>query len=238
MAKRKKRSRRPAAANAPTLDETLTQMGKIYSADPNKAVRGQAFIKLLHTYLGGQLERRLSDEAKDRGVRIVYEPTIFSSTKPKNVDVVVLDPTNGPLVIVGVRSQMSSVGNNVLTYYEGIVGECISLQDRFPMAVHGYVYLHPLKPIKAGKEEQKIDHTRYARMYDAITDRDRAFYKNQRGIFDVFAYMIVEFERKPPALRDDILDGAGIDKDLKLDSFVEAIISRFKKRELFIELFT
>lgn len=213
-------------------------MGAVYAEDPEKAVRGQAFIKMLHKYLGGQLALRLSDAAKQRNVRVEYEATIFGSTKPKDVDVVVLDPTNGPLVIVGIRSQMSSVSNNVLTYYEGIVGECISLQDRFPLAIHGYVYLHPLKPIKKGKEEQKIDHKRYARMYEAVSDRHPALYKSQRGIFDVFAYMIVDFEENPPSLRDDILASAGIEKDLTLDSFVEEIILRFKKRELFIDLFT
>lgn len=161
-----------------------------------------------------------------------------AQTKPKDVDVVVLDPANGPLVIVGVRSQMSSVGNNVLTYYEGIVGECISLQDRFPMAVHGYVYLHPFRPIKAGKEDQKIDHTRYAPMYEAITERHPAFYKTQRGVFDVFAYMVVDFEENPPVLHDDILSKAGLVKDLRLEAFVDGIVSCFKKRELFIDLFS
>src|SRR6185312_1025747 len=108
----------------------------------------------------------------------------------------------------------------------------------FPLAIHGYVYLHPQKPIKKGKEEQKIDHKRYARMYEAVSDRHPALYKSQRGIFDVFAYMIVDFEENPPSLRDDILASAGIEKDLTLDSFVEEIILRFKKRELFIDLFT
>lgn len=222
---------------APSLGEILQQMGEIYSKDPVKAVRGQAFIKILHKYLGGQLALRLSDAAKQRHVRVEYETTIFGSTKPKDVDIVVLDPANGPLVIVGIRSQMSSVGNNVLTYYEGIVGECISLQDRFPMAVHGYVYLHPLQPIKEGKEDQKIDHKRYARMYQAITGRHPAFFRMQRGIFDVFAYMIVEFGKTPPVLRDDILNAAALEKDLKLDLFVDEIVSCFKKRELFIDLF-
>ncbi len=221
----------------PVLSDTLASMGHVYSEDPEKAVRGQAFIKLLHLYLGGRLNARLSDAAQQRGVKVSYEATLFGSTKPKDVDVVVLDPVNGPLVIVGLRSQMSSVGNNVLTYYEGIVGECISLQDRFPMAIHGYVYLHPFKPIKEGKEDQKIDHVRYARMYEAITDRHPAFYRSQRGVYDAFAYMIVDFGQDPPVLCDDILKTAGLERDLTLGSFVDEIVSRFKKRELFIDLF-
>ena len=237
MTKKASMPKEPSPPDAPELDQVLTEMGSAYAANPEKAVRGQTFIKLLHKYLGGHLQLRLSDEAIKRGVTIAYESTIFSSTKPKDVDVVVLDPANGPLVIVGVRSQMSSVGNNVLTYYEGIVGECISLQDRFPMAVHGYVYLHPFRPIKEGKEDQKIDHKRYAPMYEAITERHPAFYKTQRGVFDVFAYLVVDFEKNPPVLHDELLDEAGLVKNLKLAAFVDGIVSCFKKRELFINLF-
>lgn len=234
-----KKAKKPAlkVPKAPGLDQVLSEMGGAYAEDPVKAVRAQTFIKLLHKYLGAHLRLRLSKNAVKRGVTITYESTIFSSTKPKDVDVVVLDPANGPLVIIGVRSQMSSIGKNVLTYYEGVVGECISLQDRFPMAVHGYVYLHPLRPIKEGKKEEKIDHKRYARMYEAITERHPAVYKTQRGIVDVFAYMIVDFEKNPPVLRDDILTTAGLEKDLRLASFVDGIVSCFKKRELFIEVF-
>ena len=57
----------------------------------------------------------------------VKEATIYGSHKPKHVDVSVIDPENGPLVMVGIRSQMSSVAKNALTYYEGIIGECISM---------------------------------------------------------------------------------------------------------------
>lgn len=233
----KKKAAATPIPSTPNLADTLTAMGKVYTANPEKAVRGQAFIKLLHAYIGQHFERRLSPEAKKRGVKIEYEATVFGSTKPKDVDVLIVDPINGPLVVVGVRSQMSSIGNNVLTYYEGVVGECISLQDRFPMAVHGYVYLHPFRPIKSGKEDQKIDHKRYARMYDAITERHPGFYRTQRGVYDVFAYMIVDFAKNPPTLRDDLVFGGPIERDLRLESFVSGIVSCFKKRELFIDLF-
>jgi hypothetical protein len=226
-----------AKTEAKSLAATLKEMGAAYSADPEKAVRGQIFIKILHGYLGAELNKRLSKSAVERGVTIRYEETVFSSTKPKDMDVIVHDPVNGPLVLVGVRSQMSSVGNNALTYYEGIIGECISLQDRYPMAIHGYVYLHPLKPIKAGKEDQKIDHLRYAKMYAAVTGRSADLYKLQRGVFDAFAYLVVNFETDPPTLVDDVLMDKGIKRELRLSAFVDNIVSGFKERELFVDLF-
>ena len=223
--------------NVVTLSEVLQQMGETYRANPLAAVRGQGFIKHLHRYLGSQLEARLTKFAKNRGIQVVYEAKILGSHKPKNVDVAVIDPQNGPLLLIGIRSQMSSIGNNVLGYYEGIIGECISLQDRFPMSTHGYVYLHPLSSILPGAEKERIDHRRYARMYAAVTGRVGPDYKNLRGIFDEFAYMVVNFEQTPPILRDDMVQAAVPNVDLALGSFVDRVVDKFNARTLFWDVF-
>lgn len=148
--------------NPQTLNDVLLQMRDLYAADAVKAVRGQGFIKLLHSCLASQIGNRLTSAARKAGVTIEQEATLFGSHKPKDVDVSVIHPTNGPLMIVGLRSQMSSVAKNALTYYQDIVGECISLQDRFPLAIIGYFYLMPLRPIKEDHEDVVIDRTRYA----------------------------------------------------------------------------
>lgn len=217
------------------LPETLKKMRQVYEADPAKAVRGQAFINLLHAYLVDQLNGRISKSGKKRGLEVRTERTILGAHKPKDVDVAVIDPDNGPLLLVGVRSQMSSVGKNALTYYEGIIGECISLQERFPMAVHGYVYLMPLSSIKPGKTSEKIDHTRYARMYAAIHGRGGQDYKSKRGIYDQFAYMVVDFTPDPPAIRNDLV--AIPDVDLRIETFVDRMVETFIQRELFLDYF-
>jgi hypothetical protein len=132
---------------------------------------------------------------------------------------------------------MSSIGNNVLTYYEGIVGECISLQDRFPMSTHGYIYLHPLVSINEAKSKEHINHARYARLYAAVAGRSGKDYKNQRGIFDQFAYMVVDFLQSPPALRDDIVAAAVQDLDMSIQTFIDRIVATFNARMLFWDIF-
>lgn len=219
------------------LPKVLREMTKTYSADSSASVRNQKFIKQLHQYIGSQLNERLTTYAKKRKIKIEFEATILGSTKPKNVDVSVIDPQNGPLVIIGLRSQMSSVGKNVLTYYEMIVGECISLQDRFPMSTHAYVYLHPVSSIKEGKEEESINPERYARMYASITGRTGPDYKNLRGIYDEFAYMLVDFKEDPPKLRDDVIKGAVPDVDLSITTFIDRVINTFNSRNLFWDVF-
>jgi hypothetical protein len=208
-------------------------MGRTYRENPTGAVRGQSFIKRLHRYVQSQLSVRLTEFALRRNINVVLEPTILGSSKPKDVDVAVVDPENGPLVLIGLRSQMSSVGKNVLTYYEGIIGECISLQDRFPMSTHAYIYLHPLRSIKEGLEDESIDHVRYARMYAAITGRSGPAYKTLRGVYDQFAYMIVDFESNPPKLHDDILQTAAPQTDLRVGTLVDRVVDTFNARTLF-----
>lgn len=219
------------------FSKCLVDMGDIYRADPVKAVRGQGFIRCLHTYLIAELDARLTPLARRRGICVKAEATILGSHKPKDVDVAIMDPDNGPLMLIGVRSQMSSVGKNVLTYYEGIVGECISLQDRFPMSTIGYAYLHPLRPIKEGKERELVDHPRYAKMYAAITGRSGQNYKNVRGVYDQFAYLVVDFDQVPPQIRDDIVQGSVPNCDLQISTFVDRMIETFKGRLLFMDVF-
>jgi hypothetical protein len=220
------------------VEKTLREMQRVYRADPETAVRGQEFIRILHRVLAEDLRTVLSEEAVKRGgVTVKEEVTVFGSHKAKDVDVAVIEPNNGPLLLIGVRSQMSSVAKNALTYYEGIVGECISLQDRYPLAIHGYVYLHPLHPIKEGKEAESIDHGRYARLYESITGREGHLYKDIKGVFDQFAYMVVDFDANPPILRDDLVKASVPNTDLQISTFVDRMIDTFKRRTLFIDIF-
>ncbi len=252
----KESERAGSLGDALDLSDLLREMGASYRADPEGAVRSQIFIQFLHRYIGTQLTARLTKFATNRGIKVVYkdettdtdkkgktrikklsEAHILSSTKPKNVDVAVIDPQNGPLVLIGVRSQMSSVGKNVLTYYEGIVGECISLQERFPMSTHGYVYLHPLTSIKEGKEKESIDHGRYARFYADASGRTGPTWKTIRGVFDEFAYMVVDFETDPPKLHDEVVTASVPGADLSIGTFVERVIKTFNSRLLFWDIF-
>ena len=221
-----------------TLQQCLNDMGVEYLADPVKAVRSQKFITHLHNYLRDELSGRLTSEAKKAGVTVVTEATIYGSHKNKDVDIAVVQPQNGPLVWVGVRSQMSSIGKNVLTYYQDIIGECIGIQDRFPMAVAGYVYLHPLVSIKPGKASEIISHGRYAKMYSAITGRGGRGYQNVRGVYDEFAYMVVDFNQSPPAVDDSIVRASVPHADLSVTTFVDRIVSTFNDRHLFQNFFT
>lgn len=229
-----------------TLDAALAQMDRLYRDDPVTAVRGQHFIKTLHGYIATSLDQRLHPTARKQGVKVVEEATILGSHKTKDVDIAIVHPQSGPLVLTGVRSQMSSVGKNVLTYYQDIVGEAISLQERYPMTVHAYAYLHPYSYTETKKATKTApgktvtitpDHARYAKMYRAITGRDDKLFRTVTGLYDEFAYMVVDFDQTPAVLMDDLVQQAVPDSDLSITTFVDRIIETYKRRNIWFDLF-
>lgn len=212
-----------------------------FRENPARAVRSQSFIKIFHRHIADELRSRLTPKAKRSGIEIIEEAKVFGSFKSKDVDVAVIHPSNGPLILVGVRSQMSSVGKNVLTYYQDIVGECISLQERFPMTTMGYAYVHPFHVTPWQKadgkwvKEENPNHTRFARMYASIGERDDRLYKHLHGSYDQFAYAVVDFDSDPIVLRDDLVKRAVPDLDMSISTFVDRLIATFLRRNVWMD---
>lgn len=218
----------------PSIEEVLLRMQKLYREDPTHAVRSQEFIKTFHHKLALELYSCLSRKALQRGIKVIEEAPLLGSYKPKDVDIAVVDPYSGPLLTVGVRSQMSSVGKNVLTYYQDIIGESISLQERFPMTTMGYVYLHPLNYIDNGKAKE-TDVARYSRLYASIASRDDRLYKQQTGSYDQFAYVVVDFGSDEPQIRDDLVRRSVPDVDMSVWTFTERMVHTFATRNVWLE---
>lgn len=223
------------------LIDVLQRMKGIFEANPEAAVRSQEFIKTFHRFIAQDLDSFITPKARAAGVKVVEEAPVYGSYKSKNVDVAVIHPTNGPLILVGVRSQMSSVGKNVLTYYQDIVGEAISLQERFPMCTTGYAYVHPfeVRPWQKRNGDQTRaeapNHRRYARLYAAIGQRDDRLYKHMTGSYDHFAYCVADFHANPIAVRDDIVKRSVTNLDLSIRTFVPRLIGTFHARNLWVQ---
>ena len=236
-------------ANINRLIDCLANMKAIYLADPTAAVRSQRFIFELHKYCVEELYQAigtnkiqridLSDMAQPKGAsfyplvpidptkyQLMQEITLFGSHKNKNEDIALTHFANGPQIAIGVRSQMSSIAKNIENYYEGIIGECISLHDRFPMASLGYVYLLPKNPIKPGLVEQ-IDLERAEQLFMKITERNDWHDPNDR--YEHFAFLKVDFSTDPPT----ILPTA---TELSIESFFDKLVKTHNDRNLFNQL--
>jgi len=237
-------------ANIPKLIECLSAMKADYLADPVASIRSSSFIYFLHNYCVCELLNAiapsfsvqvipLADMKCPRGkphypnvsiqpqsLQLMEEATLFGSHKNKDTDIVLSHYANGPQIIIGVRSQMSSVAKNIENYYEGIIGECISLHDRFPMATIGYIYLLPAHPIKPGLTED-IDLDKAEQLYKKITSRSDWHAPHDK--YEHFAFLKVDFENNPPVLieTDDLL---------KIDSFFDKLIDTHNDRNVFNQI--
>ena len=236
-------------ADISKLIACLARMKAIYLADPTAAVRGQTFIYELHKYCVEELNNAigsekvqtiaLTDMKQPTGkphypnvpidpmkYQLMQEVTLFGSHKNKDEDIALTHFANGPQIAIGVRSQMSSVGKNLENYYEGIIGECISLHDRFPMATLGYVYLLPKNPIKPGLIEE-IDLDKAESLFRKITDRNDWHSPNDR--YEHFAFLKIDFSTDPPK----IIKSA---PELSIETFFDKLVATHNDRNLFNQL--
>lgn len=236
-------------ADMDKLVDCLAQMKATYIADPTAAVRGATFIYKLHKFCVEELEQaigsgkvqkiELSEMKQPMGkphypavkidpqkYQLMQEVTLFGSHKNKDEDIALTHFANGPQIAIGVRSQMSSVGKNIENYYEGIIGECISLHDRFPMATLGYVYLLPKNPIKPGLDEE-IDLDRAESLFKKITNR--ADWHNPNDRYEHFAFLKVDFSTDPPTILPTV-------PELSIETFFDKLVKTHNERNLFNQL--
>jgi hypothetical protein len=217
-----------------TWPETFKEMKSIYSEGIDAAVRSQRFIKVLHRAIASEIEERLTQTAIREGVKVEAEAKVHGSFKDKDVDIAVIHPVNGPLILCGVRSQMSSIAKNILTYSQDIMGEAVSLQDRFPMSVFGYCYLLPLKPHDTGT----LDVVRYSKIFGGMSSRSEATYKHERGRYDHFAFACVDFEPDSPKLMEDLVAAGNPKVDLSLSNLSTRLIDTFNQRNPWLNYFS
>ena len=234
------------------LIDCLSSMKKQYISSPTGSVRGSSFIYHLHEYCVDELAAAISEDypiqiisinemkTRPKGVphtpkvpiephklQLMVEATLFGSHKNKDTDIILSHYANGPQIIIGIRSQMSSVANNIENYYEGIIGECISLHDRFPMATIGYVYLLPKHPIKDGLTNEIVDLDKAERLFQKITARPD--WHSPHDKYEHFAFLKVDFEQDPP----ELIETCNL---LKIDTFFDKLLDTHNDRNIFNQI--
>jgi len=228
------------------LSNCLATMKSNYLENPVTSVRGSNFIFPLHAYCISELNRIISpstvqtipltDMSRPTGkphypktpidaskYQLMQEATLFGSHKNKDTDIIISHYANGPQIIIGVRSQMSSIGKNIENYYEGIIGECISLHDRFPMATIGYVYMLPTRPIKPGLNEE-VNLEKAESLFEKITGRTD--WRSSHDKYEHFAFLKVDFTKDPP----EVLSTKA---HLQIETFFDRLIETHNDRNIF-----
>lgn len=74
-------------------------------------------------------------------------------------------------------------------------------------------------------------------MYGAITGRSGHQWKSLRGIYDQFAYMVVDFTQSPPTIDEALVMAAVPKHDLRVSTFIDRMVATYKDRDLFLDYF-
>jgi len=212
------------------LKKTLIEMKRLYEEDSVKAVRSQSMIKQLHDFSIRELKRLGISEKK---VIIKPEAKVFGSHKPKLVDVAVIHKEVGPLIIVSIRSQMSSIDKNFINYYEGIIGDVISLHDKYPDLVIGEIYMLPketiIKDANGNRRIEPHDLRKKEELFKRITNRRDG--KDRIDKYEHLAFLAVDFFKDPP----EVLD-IPEDPTLRIEDFYDKLLKTYQERNPFLDI--
>ncbi|WP_100065020.1 restriction endonuclease [Miniphocaeibacter massiliensis] len=200
------------------------------------AIRSSTLINLIHDAVKEQLIKHKVDPdlVYPRLYETKPEIKVAGFLKQKNQDITVL-PRNhekkpvkidwGPLnfegitdeygmeyssnmLIINVRSQMSSVAKNSDTLFERTFAESLNLHLRYPKVVLGEVYLIPtheydeelIKENRIGFKKERINLEKYISFFTAMNNRTLSDGSNEKYRYERVALLIVDFNKEVPKL--------------------------------------
>jgi hypothetical protein len=227
------------------LTETLKQIKHTYESAVQRGreaytslIRSKKLIEILHNFVHTELQRRFRHP-----FQIYKDKPVYGYPKTKTQDFLIQPSQNsernystGPIAVINVRSQLSSIEKNYDTLFERLFAEALNLHNRFPYLVLGYVYLLP----KIGYDEEAAREgiVRFAERYD-IEKYILSFLSitNRRDPNDVpwkyerVSLLIVDFEKDPPIVMDNmemfLKEGLVNENFAKLYSFEPLSIREF-----------
>lgn len=149
------------------------------------------------------------------------------------------------MLVINVRSQMSSLAKNADTLFERTFAEALNLHMQYPNMVLGEVYLIPVyeydddavKRNRVAFKSNKTDVEKYISFFDSINNRqlDEEPYRYERCTL-----LVVDFHNDRPKLyrnSEELKRDNVISKDFKIeystlgfDTFASDIIEVYKKR--------
>lgn len=174
------------------------------------------------------------------GIDIDWGPLKFLNKR----DEYGFDYSNNMLVI-NVRSQMSSLAKNADTLFERTFAEALNLHMRYRNMVLGEVYLIPvyeyddsvIKNKEVGFKAHSTNLERYISFFDSINNRPEG---GEEYMYERCALLIVDFNRKIPKLyrnSQELKEAQLISPDfhieyanLSFDTFAEDILTIYRQR--------
>lgn len=151
---------------------------------------------------------------------------------PKEIDVCVTVPDSGPLLVISVKSQMSSIVKNTINRFEEYIGDATNLHTRFPMLVLGFMMLIPAheETLRAGKPTDGLQ--RIAELLER--SNARRVVTEPSGSYEVSCLLLVDFAPTPPRL-SMVFPPKG--STLRVEGFFDKkLMELYKQRNQFVKL--
>ena len=128
---------------------------------------------------------------------------------------------------------MSSIDKNFINYYEGIIGDVISLHDKYHHLVIGEIYMLPKETIikdKNGKRRiEPHDLEKKEELFKRITNRKSEV--NRIDKYEHLAFLAVDFLKDPPKVLD-----IPRDETMRIEDFYDKMLDTYKKRNPFLDI--
>jgi len=198
------------------LQNTLKEMKAMHIAgrrgSHNVAVRKQTFIRKLHSYAIRELNRAGIVEGRD--IEILTEKKILGSFKQKNVDILVRHKISGALIVVSVKSLMSSITANFTNTYEAMIGDSSVMHERFPYLIMTELFLFPKKVLDS-RETYPLPY--YSNLLSKINKRQSQIDDNKK--YERIGLLVVDFEKPIP----EIYHSPKEDADLNIETFFDDV---------------
>lgn len=210
--------------NTTELTSTLIRMRDIFIDDPTYAVRSKKFITEFQNYCAYELRSRKLDA---KGSQIKLEHSITVGRGPVEADVAIVDAKGQPILIVDVRSQMTSVGKNFNNYIRMKAGEVESIHAKYPRCIVGLVYIHPAGDLHTRKPVGRVGSFNYVKAAAQLASLGgRTSLIDFASTYEQVAYCVIDFNAEPPKL----LSTVPTQKELQLENFFDKIRDTLRSR--------
>ncbi|MBI2617833.1 hypothetical protein HYW58_00015 [Candidatus Kaiserbacteria bacterium] len=199
-------------------------MRDLFATNPTHAVRSKSFITLFQNYCADELRAR---GVESNGLRIRIEQKIAVGRGRVEADVGVFNEKDEPVLIVDVRSQMSSLGKNFNNYIRMKAGEVESLHAVYPNCIIGLVYIHPAADVPTKLPVNPVGSFNYANAAKQLSSLIVTNAKTELlSKYQHVSYCVVDFNSAPPQLSETI----PAEPELRLENFFDDLFGSLSKR--------
>lgn len=197
-----------------TSGQLINKLHEVVKISVKKELRNRSLINhnfIVHPPFGKSSPEKVVNgflKAKKQDVVFFFDPeqseTINNGPLKSEVDSVGYDTTKKS-IIIGVRSQLSSIDKNFDTLMERAYAEALNMRLRIPEVIMGEVFLLPVNEydesvmknniIQFSSNKTKIK--KYLSLFNAISNRNKASVRLDYHKYERTCVLIVDFQQIP-----------------------------------------